>query len=163
MKTELFEFVQTKLAGITSIKHFDWWNNQPNTEEEEDGFECPAVFIEILPHTVNALGRKRLTAEIEFVLHLVQQPTKRTVRGHRQQAEALRRLKTDALIKALKGKNNGATIGSLSLVYELPDNNYKLYNDNRVQFKTRMVSDVAVLPTVPLPDGVRGEVDQINP
>lgn len=161
MKEELFVFIQDLLAAVPAIKHYDWWNNQPESENEEDTFDSPAAFLQIAPFKVKALGRKRLTADIDFMLHLVHQPIKRTRRGHRQQAAALLRLKTDDIVNALKAKNNTTTIGSIAFVMEYPDHSFDHYTDTPLAFKVRMVSNTSVKDTLPATG--RGEVTHVNP
>jgi hypothetical protein len=161
MKEELFVFIQELLAAVTAIKHYDWWNNQPENENEEDVFECPAAFVQIAPFKAKSLGRKRIAADIDFMLHLVHQPIKRTRRGHRQQAAALQRLKTDDVVNALKGKNNTTTIGSIAFVMEYPDHSFDQYTDTPLAFKVRMVSDTSVKETSPATG--RGDVTHVNP
>jgi hypothetical protein len=160
MKEELFLFIQQLLATVPAIKHYDWWNNQPESENEEDSFESPAAFLQIAPFKKKALGRKRIAADIDFMLHLVHQPIKRTRRGHRQQAAALQRLKSDDVIKALKGKNNQTTIGSVAFVMEYPDHSFNHYTDTPLAFKVRMVSNIAVIETEAATG--QGEVTDIN-
>jgi hypothetical protein len=53
------------------IKHINLWNNQIAFIEEEQPFDCPAVFIEFQPIQWRALSRGVYEAEMIFALHIV--------------------------------------------------------------------------------------------
>ena len=162
MNEELLIFIEEKLEA-TGIRHYDFWNDQITTLKKEDPFHVPAVFLEIMPYETQNLGRKRIAAEITFTLHHVFQQYERTRRSSRRRNEAVqKRTGMEDIIAALKGKNNGSTIGSISVGTVIPDHRWEGYIDQRQQFKVRMYSDAAVRPTIPVPEGTKTRVKKIN-
>ena len=53
------------------IKYVERWNNQVEYAEEEQPFNCPAVFIEFAPITWRTLQRGLREADVQITLHVV--------------------------------------------------------------------------------------------
>ncbi|MDD3688231.1 MAG: hypothetical protein PHE56_15900 [Bacteroidales bacterium] len=87
-----------------AIKHFDLWNNQLETIEEECPFNLPAVFIEFAPimwrHNLQGVRE----AEITVNLHILMREIAPTKDGNQYEDQAFAFLELpDAVNKALHG------------------------------------------------------------
>lgn len=168
METALFLFIQTLLQGIPEVKHFDWFNDQFNTEEDELPFQTPAVFIEILPYQTQSLGKLRQAADIRFNLHVGQQLYANTRRGAKEQTKALSHLNlNDLVFAALHGKFsdspiNNSTIGTINRTDVNPNHNFQGYIIHITSFKTRLISDNAVIPTQPIPVNLKTQATEVE-
>ena len=72
MRTELYKAIKEKLAAeVPEVKHVDLWNHNVEFIEQEDGWDRPAVFVELGPiawsHFVG--GGRRGSGSVR--LHLV--------------------------------------------------------------------------------------------
>jgi hypothetical protein len=167
METALFLFIQTLLQSVTDIKHFDWYNDQFNSEEDELPFPTPAVFLEIMPYQTQSLGKLRQAADIQFMLHVGQQLYSNTRRGAKAQSKALSHLNlNDLVFAALHGKYsdepiNNSTIGTINRTSVNPDHRFSGYIIHIISFKTRLISDNAVIPTVPVSEGLKTTVSEV--
>ncbi len=56
---------------LPEIKHVDWWNSQPEFEDEDLPFNRPAVFIEFPDPEILKLGKRRELWKQTFILHIV--------------------------------------------------------------------------------------------
>lgn len=158
MEKDLYLFVQSLLPA--SIQTYDWFNNQFETEEDDDPFEVPAVFIEILPYQTLSEGRLRQRAQITFNLHIGQHLYSRPGKGSKRQTKALDHLKLcDDIFAALSGKNNQNNISSLKRTGVEPNHNYDGYIVHIHTYQCGITTDAAIKNTVPLPEDTPFEVE----
>ena len=159
MEKALFLFIQTLVTAVKEVKHYDWFNDQFNTQADELPFPTPAVFIQIMPFETKSLGKLRQSADINFRLHIGQQLYENMRKGSRSQSKALEHFTLcDSIFAALHGKrkpdnNDGAIIGTLSRTNVTPDHRFEGYIIHIHDFKTRLVADNAVPPTTPIAPG----------
>lgn len=150
MEKILYLFIQDKIKSL--VKHYDWFNDQFNTEATELPFKTPAAFIEILPYQTQRLGNKRQSASIQFRLHVGQHLYENMREGSPRQSKALEHLDLiNTVFNAVEGKNNGTTIGSIMRTNVAPDHRYKGYIIHIQTFNLRMFTDTAS-NTTRLPD-----------
>lgn len=77
MRKLLFNTIKAALEAIQDseensvIQYVERWNNQVEYAEEEQPFNCPAVFIEFAPITWRTLQRGLREAEVQITLHVV--------------------------------------------------------------------------------------------
>ncbi len=156
METALFLFIQSLLATVPEVKHYDWFNDQFNTQEDELPFQTPSVFIQVMPYQTTSMGKLRQSADINFRLHIGQHLYSNTRRGSRNQSKALDHLLLNDLVyAALNGKrqpdkNEGAIVGTISRTGVTPDHHFDGYIIHIMDFKTRLLDDKAVVPTTPI-------------
>lgn len=147
MEKELYLFIQGLMPD--NIKTFDWFNDQFNTEDDEDPFEVPAVFIEIQPYQTFDEGRLRQRAQIAFNLHIGQHLYSRPAKGSKRQLKALDHLLLcDDIFAALSGKNNTkiSTIKRIGVISNQRFDNYMVHIHT---YQCGVTSDVSVRATTP--------------
>lgn len=77
MRKLLFNTIKDALLAIQDgngqsvIQYVERWNNQVEYAEEEQPFNCPAVFIEFAPIPWRTLSRGVREAEVQITLHVV--------------------------------------------------------------------------------------------
>jgi hypothetical protein len=150
MDKDIYLFVQGLIPA--TVQTFDWWNNQFETEEDEDPFEVPAVFMEILPYQTISEGRLRQRANITFNLHIGQHLYSRPGKGSKRQSKAMDHFKLcDDIFAALSGKNNNNNISSLKRTGVAPNHNYEGYIVHVHTYTCGVTTDASIHPTIPIP------------
>jgi hypothetical protein len=150
----LMQRIQTKLP---EIKHIDWWNHQPEREDDENPYQHPAVFIEFEEAEVMNLGRKKQAWILPFKLHYVtdnvsevSSVAKPLVRqkGLQKMVQALDRLQY--YIQGYNGTDIGTQFGSIQSMGAVVSHDYDIVVDQVMPFRVRLENKAAVHLQVPV-------------
>jgi hypothetical protein len=166
MEKALFLFIQELvLTPAVGIKHFDWYNGQPDDPKQHDTFKKPAAFLRVLPYTVNTYGNKRQAAKVVFEIILCQDQIKpfNNIQGDAAQLNSLKTFDLSShVFKSIQGKSNNATgIGTISRRQGLPDHAYGAVICNGMSYSCRIWLDEAVAPTTSIPLDANLDIEEI--
>ena len=149
MRKLLFNTIKAALLTIVDeneesvIKHIDRWNNQLQYAEQEQPFECPAVFIEFAPITWQPLQRGIREANVQITLHVVTDSRVGCWSDTIKVFEFLDTIYTDLYgLHVTEGKR---TIDTMRLLQSLTDSEYDELEDNRETY-TCHVTDATAYP-----------------
>lgn len=149
MRKLLFNTIKAALLTIVDeneesvIKHIDRWNNQLQYAEQEQPFECPAVFIEFAPITWQPLQRGIREANVQITLHVVTDSRVGCWSDTIKVFEFLDTIYTDLYgLHVTEGKR---TIDTMRLLQSLTDSEFDELEDNRETY-TCHVTDATAYP-----------------
>lgn len=149
MRKLLFNTIKTALLAIVDeneesvIKHIERWNNQLQYAEQEQPFECPAVFIEFAPITWQPLQRGIREANVQITLHVVTDSRVGCWSDTIKVFEFLDTIYTDLYgLHVTEGKR---TIDTMRLLQSLTDSEFDELEDNRETY-TCHVTDATAYP-----------------
>lgn len=149
MRKLLFNTIKAALLAIVDeneesvIKHIDRWNNQLQYVEQEQPFECPAVFIEFAPITWQPLQRGIREANVQITLHVVTDSRVGCWSDTIKVFEFLDTIYTDLYgLHVTEGKR---TIDTMRLLQSLTDSEFDELEDNRETY-TCHVTDATAYP-----------------
>jgi hypothetical protein len=160
---DFYQIMMQRLqTNLPEIKHIDWWNNQPEHEEDEDPFPRPAVFIEFMEPEVTNLGRKKQAWLVRFNLHCVFDTINEVRSGAKPlvREKALQKM-TQALdriqyhIQGYNGTDIGTQFGSIQSMGANVSHNYDAVVDQVMPFMVRLENRAAVHLTAPVRPGVK--------
>ena len=156
MRKLLFDTIKTALLAITDgngesvIQYVERWNNQVEYAEEEQPFNCPAVFIEFAPINWRGLPHGVREADVQITLHVV---TDSRV-GRWSDTNTIFDL-LDVIHKALFGLHvvdGKRTMDSLSHLQSFTDHDHGELEDNRETY-TCHVKDATAYPYTTMQTG----------
>ena len=149
MRKLLFNTIKAALLTIVDengesvIKHIDRWNNQLQYADQEQPFECPAVFIEFAPITWQPLQRGIREANVQITLHVVTDSRVGCWSDTIKVFEFLDTIYTDLYgLHVTEGKR---TIDTMRLLQSLTDSEFDELEDNRETY-TCHVTDATAYP-----------------
>lgn len=149
MRKLLFNTIKAALLTIVDeneesvIKHIDRWNNQLQFAEQEQPFECPAVFIEFAPITWQPLQRGIREANVQITLHVV---TDSRVGSWSDTIKVFEFLDTiHAALHGLHVTEEKRTIDTLRHLQSVTDSEFDELEDNRETY-TCHVTDATAYP-----------------
>jgi hypothetical protein len=162
MIKQIYTDIQTRLEAIRDtegnalLKHFDLWNQQVAFIEEETPFNCPAVFIEILPILWQQMGGEYQQSEVTIRLHLVTQWFSQTAKNNPRQNTALDYLDLSGKVFDAMHKFSVANSNQFTRVKSIINHNHERYVDSieeyigLVQIKAQQVNytEKVVVPVI---------------
>lgn len=149
MRKLLFDTIKAALLAIQDgqgnsvIQCVERWNNQVEYAEEEQPFNCPAVFIEFAPIPWRTLQRGVREADVQITLHVVIDSRV----GHWSDTDLVFEF-LDTIHTALFGLHiteGKRTMDSLSIVQSVTDNDHGELEDNKETY-TCHVTDATAYP-----------------
>lgn len=163
--SKLMERLNEKVAEVL---HIDLWNNQIAMEPQEEGFERPAVFIELQPVNWQLQGQKQQVGDIMIGVHVVTDTQGNGTSDGDKAADRNRSFERLILLEkvwvALEGYQNhdanGSQFSKLTRINTQMDTNSAQTNRDVITFKCRL-TDMAAVPeynTVALKLKTNGEI-----
>jgi hypothetical protein len=166
MEKKLFLFIQSVLIGNTSIKHFDWFNNQPYDPTQHESFKKPAAFLRIMPFDTKTYGQNRQIANITFELIIVQEQIKpmNKIAGTQAQQTALKHLEfMEEIFVAMHGSGDTEQgIANFLRTKVTPDHDFTSLIIHSHTYTTRITDDSAVKQTELIPENTPIYIDPIT-
>ena len=150
MRKELYLDIKNRLKTVQNtngeqlFKHIDLWNKQVERIEQEEPFDCPAVFIEFNPMNWRTQGNRVQDCDLTVRLHIVTEWSAGTADGSPTEEQALEFLNIANHVVAVLQGFSTPYMNSWMRTKSITGHDHEQYVDNVEEYSCNLFDASAV-------------------